>query len=109
MGRKRKYDNAAERLRAFRARASQEQVEPAPVPASPPAKPKRKASRAARLRALETDAQSLLDEFEAWRENLPEPLQESRVAAKLDEAIDKLTEMVEAAASIDLPKGYGRD
>ncbi len=108
MGRKRQYADAAERLRAFRARVCQEH-EAAPVLVSPLAEPKRKASRAARLLTLETDAQALLDEFETWRENLPESLQESRVAAKLDDAIDKLTDIVEAAASIDPPKGYGRD
>jgi hypothetical protein len=40
---------------------------------------------------------------------LPESLQESDLATKLEGAIDKLTEVVTAIADIDLPKGFGRD
>ncbi len=110
MGRKRQYDSAAERLKAFRARlVSKKQVEPILIQVSSSPKPKRGASRQARLLALENDAQGLLDEFQSWRENLPESLQESRLAAKLDEAIDRFTDIVEISIAIDLPKGYGRD
>ena len=107
MGRKRRYGNAAERLRAFRARAkiSAESV-------SPPTSPERKArvlSRPARLAAAESELHALLDEYQAWRDNLPESLQESGLAVKLDETIDEFTEIVAALAEIDLPKGFGRD
>ena len=107
MGRKRRYSSAAERLRAFRARAK---IGAASVP--PPTSPKRKArvlSRQARLAAAESELQALLNGCQAWRDNLPESLQESRLATKLDDAIDKLTEVVEGLADIDLPKGFGRD
>lgn len=106
MGRKRKHSNAAERLRAFRARAK---LCAAPAP---PAGPKRKAkvlSRPARLAAAESELQALADEFQAWRDNLPESLQESGLATKLDEAIERLTDLVAGVADIDLPKGFGRD
>ena len=107
MGRKRRYSNAAERLRAFRARTkiSKESV-------TPPLSPKRKAkaiSRPARLAAAENELQDLLDEYQTWRDNQPESLQASGLATKLDEAIDKLTLIVAALAEIDLPKGFGSD
>jgi hypothetical protein len=58
---------------------------------------------------LENEAQTLLDELQTWRESMPESLQDSRLAAKLDDAIDQFTEVAEALSAIDLPKGYGRD
>ena len=107
MGRKRRYSNAAERLRAFRARVK------IGAESDPPTTiPKRKArviSRPARLAAAESELQALLDEYQAWRDNLPESLKESGLATKLDDAIDKLTEVVEGLADIDLPRGFGRD
>jgi hypothetical protein len=107
MGRKRKYSNAAERLKAFRERAKL-----GAVSAPSEAGPKRKAkvlSRPARLAAVESELQALADELQAWRDNLPESLQESSLASKLDEAIEGLTDLVSGAANIDLPKGFGRD
>lgn len=107
MGRKRKYSNAAERLKAFRAR---KKLDAAPIP--PPMIGKRRAkvlSRPARLAAVGNELQALADELQAWRDNLPESFQESNLASKLDEAIDNLTDLVVAVADIDLPKGFGRD
>jgi len=82
------------------------------VSASPPATPHRKVralSRPARLAAVKNELQALADEYQVWRDNQPESLQESDLTIKLDEAIEKLTELAEAAADIDLPKGFGRD
>ena len=107
MGRKRQYASAADRLRAFRARSQEGRV--AAPPAPPPPGPKRKASRPARLVAIENETQALIDEYQAWRDGLPESLQEGSLAAKLDEAIDRLTEVAETLGDIDLPKGFGRD
>ena len=107
MGRKRQYATSADRLRAFRARSDQEQAKPAPL-RSTPSGPKQKASRPARLLALCRGVQALLDEYQTWRDRLPESLQESDLAAKLDEAVEGFTEVAEALAAIDLPKGYGR-
>lgn len=106
MGRKRRYSNAAERLKAFRARAK------LCATSTPPAGPKRKAkvlSRPARLAAIENELQALTDEYQAWRDNLPESFQESGLATKLDEAVERLTDLVAGVADIDLPKGFGRD
>lgn len=107
MGRKRRYSNAAERLKAFRDRAK---LGAAQTPSA--AAPKRKAkvlSRPARLAAVESELHALADELQAWRDNLPDSLQESSLASKLDEAIEGLTDLASAAAEIDLPKGFGRD
>ena len=109
MGRKRQYANAAERLRAFRARASSEPSALIPTSIRPPVRPQRKISRPARLVAIGKETQALLEDYEAWRARLPESLEESDMAAKLDEAIEKLAEVAEALADIDLPKGFGRD
>lgn len=102
MGRKRQYESAAERLRAFRARSQEDRTAPTPVQ-------ERKTSRPARLVAIEKETRALIDEYQGWRDRLPEPLGDSGLAAKLDEAIDKLTEVAETLADLDLPKGYGRD
>lgn len=108
MGRKRKYSNAAERLKAFRDRVRLGAV--APVATTVASKRKVKVlSRPARLAAIENEVQSLMDEYQGWRDNLPESLQESDLAEKLDEAIDKLYEVAAILADIDLPKGFGRD
>src|SRR5271154_2701288 len=106
MGRKRRYSSAAERLRAFRARAK---IGAESVP--PSTSPKRQArviSRPARLAAAESELQATLNQSQGWRDNLRESLQESRLATKLDDAIDTLTEVVEGLADVDLPKGFGR-
>lgn len=109
MGRKRQHANAAERLRAFRARAKEERAKPVPGPVHPPCKPKRRISRPARLAAMENEAQAFIDELQSWRDSLPESFQESALASKLDEAIEKFTEVAETLADIDLPRGFGRD
>ena len=108
MGRKRQYASAAERLKAFRTRAQKAQVQPTSAPSSPP-NAARKASRPARLVAVDNEVRALVEEYQAWRERLPESLQESSLAGKLDEAIDKLTEIADALADVDLPRGFGRD
>ncbi len=104
MGRKRRYSNAAERLKAFRDRAK---LGAAQTPSA--AAPKRKLSRPARLAAVESELHALAYELQAWRDNLPDSLQESNLASKLDKAIEGLTDLASAAAEIDLPKGFGRD
>ena len=114
MGRKRQYGSAAERLAAWRERqkkAGEENVEVvASAPASAPGiKAKRKVSKPARLRTIEAEAQALMDELQSWRDNLPESLQDGSVADKLDAAIEGCQLLVDTAAEIDLPKGYGRD
>lgn len=109
MGRKRQYASAAERLRAFRARAQGGHADPEQAQVTPSASFRKRASRPARLQILENETHALLEEYQSWQDRLPESLQESRLAAKLEEALDKFREMAELLASIDLPKGFGRD
>lgn len=106
MGRKRQYNSALERLRAFRARSKEKAETP---PASPQPKRKSKTSRPAKLMAIENETRALLEDYQAWWDCLPESLREGVMAAKLEEAIERLTEVTEILASVDLPKGFGRD
>jgi hypothetical protein len=61
------------------------------------------------LAAVENELQALADELQAWRDNQPESLQDSSLAIKLDEAIERLTDLVAEVAEVDLPKGFERD
>ncbi len=99
------YPTAAERLQAFRLRKKGEQPEKSsPVPAKVKAP-----SRPARLLMVKRELRALLDEYQGWRDNLPEPFHESDLAQKLDDTIDQLAEATELLEGIDLPKGFGRD
>jgi len=57
------------------------------------------------------------DEYEDWRSNLPENLEQSALAEKLDAVVemdlDELDEpdmdAADEAADMDLPRGFGRD
>ncbi len=108
MGRKRMYSTSAERLRAFRLRQKTEQAVEAP-PKSEVQDKVRVLSRPARLSLIIGQIQNLLNEYQGWRSNLPEPFQEGDLAEKLDETIEQLTEVVDLLNDIDLPKGFGRD
>ncbi len=70
----------------------------APAPRLPP-RPTRWAAAVAALIALQ-------DEYRAWLDNLPDNLEGSRVADKL-QAIAELD--LEEPQAIDPPRGYGRD
>ena len=52
-------------------------------------------------------------EYQDWRDNLPENLESSNVASKLDEVCDldleSALETAQEAGGIDLPLGFGRD
>ena len=104
MGRKRTYPTAADRLKAFRLRKKVEQPEKSQGPAKVKAP-----SRPARLLFVNRELRALLDEYQQWRDNLPEPFLESDLAQKLDETIEQLAEATELLEEIDLPKGFGRD
>ena len=117
-----------------------------PAPSAPPPKAKKKSnSRAARwadavgnaLAALEqleghltdleesaSDLRSVQEEYEEWKDNLPENLQSSALGEKLEEvcnldienaadtlrnAIDEVKGVFEEAEGVDLPRGFGRD
>jgi hypothetical protein len=61
--------------------------------------------------------EELRSEYEEWKENLPENLQEGTLAEKLeavcdlefDGAIDDLESLIGEAEGMDLPLGFGRD
>lgn len=57
--------------------------------------------------------QELRDEYQEWRDNLPENLSSSPVAEKLDAIIDLdidgAQSIIEDAEGVDLPLGFGRD
>ena len=81
---------------------------------------RKSASRAARwLDAIGTARQgldelrALQEEYQDWRDNLPENLDQSPTAEKLDAVLDLDIEgalsTVEEAEGCDLPRGFGRD
>lgn len=81
-------------------------------PPSPPPvrkKPRRPLSRPARLARLVAEAQALFEEYTAWRDRLPEFAQDSPMAELLEGAIDGLEAAYDALASIEPPRGFGRD
>jgi hypothetical protein len=69
-----------------------------PPSGGPPARPERWRDAVETLRELQ-------EEYQAWLDNLPESLQGSTLAEKLEEvcALDL------DALDIDLPRGFGRD
>lgn len=103
MGRTRIYANSADRQRAYRTRQ-------AAVPSStstgrrsrPPSRPKR-------LIAIQDAVQALLEEYEGWRERMPEFVRDTEQGARLDETIDQLTTVADVLADIQPPQGFGRD
>lgn len=107
MGRKAVYSTAAERQKAYRARlATRTAAEPEKLS---PAKPKRRPlSRPARLSGILQASETLLAEYQIWRENLPESLAETDQAESLNETVDLLEQAIELLAQIQPPLGYGR-
>ena len=87
--------------------------------AGEPKKPK-KQSRPERWSAAASDASdalqrlvSLQEEYQEWRDNLPENLASGTLAEKLDEvcAIDVqgAADTADEAGEADLPRGFGKD
>ena len=76
-------------------------------------KPKRWQRLMDELRSVCEELFEMRDEYEEWRDNLPENLDGSVVAEKLDAVLDLPFDEVEAALnemeSADLPLGFGRD
>ena len=77
-------------------------------------------SRPKRWAAAVSDAQDAIahlrevqEEYQDWRDNLPENLDQSPVAEKLDAVteleIEYAGEILDEASSVDLPLGFGRD
>jgi DNA repair exonuclease SbcCD ATPase subunit len=63
-----------------------------------------------------SELQSLQEEYQEWADNLPENLQSSALADKLQtivdldlSQIDQIEDLINEAESVDLPLGFGRD
>lgn len=91
-----------------------------PPAAAPKQKKVRKLSRAARWSAAcaaageaLSELRAVQEEYEEWRDNLPEGLQGSPVGVKLEAVCDLDIEgiiiVVAGAEEVDLPLGFGRD
>jgi hypothetical protein len=76
-------------------------------------RPKRWADAVERARAALEELNEMRDEYEEWRQNLPENLDSSQLAEKLDAVVDldfqSALDTIEEAESIDLPRGFGKD
>lgn len=83
-------------------------------------RPKRWAAAIAELQGIEAgELESLKDEYEDWLANLPENLEQSPVAEKLEasieaaeavmDALEELTAALNEAEGVALPLGFGRD
>ena len=105
MGRRKIYENDAERKKAYRLRLSGSQNQsPLPVPSR-----RRPPSRPSRLAAALSAVEALHDEYEEWLSAMPESLEGSILADRLRDTVDKLAQAVEVLSELDLPKGFGRD
>ena len=92
----------AERQRRYRERRA------AGVPVQdppPPPRPPRPKPRPARWAAALAELRILQDEYETWRDGLPESLADSRTAVLLEGVLDVDLD----ALDVDLPRGFGRD
>jgi hypothetical protein len=69
-------------------------------------------SAAVRYRCAMGDAvqtlAGLLDEYEQWRDNLPESLTEGSTAQRIEELLE-LRDLVDQLQNAELPRGFGRD
>ncbi len=79
----------------------------------PMSRPQRWADAAQRAEAALQDLLDIQSEYESWRDGLPENLQSSPVAEKLEAICDiDLASALDAAAEAggcELPRGFGRD
>lgn len=88
-----------------------------PAPKAKKIKPPSRGQRwsdatSAAVQALET-LEEIRGEFEEWKDNLPENLQQSALGEKLDAVVDldiqSALDTANEADSADLPLGFGRD
>ena len=102
-----KYSSAAEKQRAYRdrqLRTAHQKALPAPKKT-----PRQKAkSRASRLASIEDELRALAEEYQSWRDNMPEGLRASRLAEDLAQVAAKLEELANEVSDLDPPRGFGR-
>lgn len=76
-------------------------------------RPKRWHKAIAEAQAAAAELIDLRDEYQEWYDNLPEGLDQSPVAEKLEAIteldIDGLNDILEEAEAVELPLGFGRD
>jgi hypothetical protein len=89
----------AERQRRYRERRK------AQAPVVRYRRPVDRRSRPERWRDAVETLRALQEEYQAWLDNLPESLQSSALAEKLEEVCTLDLD----ALDIDLPRGFGRD
>jgi len=97
----------AERQARYKARLL---AQIAGLPPAPPARvtKARQPSRPARWAAAIAALTTILDEYQAWRDRLPEAIGSTSMAERLDDLLG-LRDLVEQLAEAELPKGFGRD
>lgn len=75
------------------------------------------------LEDAKSELQDLKDEYDDWKSNLPENLESSPTAEKLEEienldldsldsvaeAVEEANDLINEAGQLDLPRGFGRD
>ena len=105
MGRKRLYETAAARQKAYRERVG---IAPQPNHSVPEGK-RRQPSRPKLLAELDEKVNALLASYEDWRNQMPESLESSAQVEKLTDTVEKLGAVAEMLADIDPPLGFGRD
>lgn len=106
MPRPKRYPTVAARQQAYRAR--QRQILAGLAPPPPPKPAGRRLSRPKRVAALVAALRELADEYQDWREALPDSLAGSRVAAQLDDVTEQLGQLADDLEALDLPRGFGR-
>lgn len=79
------------------------------TPGAPHGNRSRRPSRPKRLQQAIRDIEDLLADYEAWRERLPDSLDDTPTAIALTEAIDNLAQALELLTETTPPRGFGRD
>ena len=78
-----------------------------------PTRPERWSSACNTVRNALEELQQLQAEYQDWRDNIPENMESSPTAEKLDAMadldLDEIVNAIEEAADADLPRGFGRD
>jgi len=68
---------------------------------------------ASALSAAANDLLAVQEEYQEWRDNLPENLSSGTLAEKLDEVtaldVQSAVDLGEEAEGLDLPRGFGKD
>ena len=98
----------AERSAAYRARRKATPAAAVPTKAPVIVRYRQPADRRSRPQQWADAVQTLADQFQEWRDNLPPSLANGATAEALDVALE-LRGCVEELQAAELPKGFGRD